>query len=1163
MAGVGRALDEVLASVGSPTNPDGGSLDIRDIYGHDKSEIELLQLIEKSQYLVYRSASIPFLTSQNKWSFKRHTNNRLRGDRSTIEGHKKVMQTVGLLQDLGGEPFAVQTQDVDVEDEYELCHWASRSEGLKEAWEEDVAKTNQAVQISVQNGFKRVKVFARNSPDWLTIFLVALGNMGNSEATISTVLEKWASTTDIESAFKRKAKVMQWTTMNLTQSQHDETKFTFVNSLRRNWWVTYKGYEVCNSFYKEVVRTPMGRIEPGVTEDSKVWQVLHDKMKTEVDTRSMTVQMQEKVFRAANDILRILKGECPYAVVDCILLFMPPNGGGGWGKCSLLPTGLPLLTQYSLHGIKSLLTPMSDTSALQKHQAAKTQQDKEENLLRRRAEGRGGRAGGARGGGVCRGSRGRGRVARSFSGGVCRGGRVRGSGAARSRSGAGPPKAAAAAADASLVAASGETALIAITNGDQEKEEPTDQDFTEGGDHDIAFDSFEKCQAYMRKIDATKSQSAKIVAFKYAALYGCLSGSPVPIWIKGKKKLVKGYDNLRKIWKQDMYKSSRKLQPRASDADFPSGAFVALEDDADEQSQNEQNIEQALEELKDNFPAVEAFLEENHVGEMPTLAHLVAGKALNATMLAMLQATSGGNPLEDPDKAYVVVTKAAHEQVGSLMPAKFEEVAAFIDMVRSKQQEGLLKHCPSAEALFKRDFGVFRARCEIMSLTMHIISTLGVQQFLKREGPVVIPKPYLAQLGISIAKGLSELYDLSRGSIDSKPTVLNDMLVAGDGSWESFYEALMGEIDGLVIHTTLHDGIGFNDKLRTLTAELTSCKAKGAAAILEQFHLDATSFEITAQIEVFPAARQELLVKVEEKFKSLHPAHVKAAAILENPIAYLLNSLKEAYSPSGPPRPPNGEQLVGKDGNAAADASGTADAVDEDPVMPLQRYLKRLADKECEDADDAKFSVRQTRIIVAALNFKVAELPGANEVCNLCVSRLDFAEEMGKIRFVVQGDGSLRIPFQGRVVDAKLAGNLNKSMLLPLGDSDKHGPALFVDGSGCWNSSRSDWSCAWFIAKLPAPKENTTGKKQKTGQQQKPGPIATHKIVFEPICFKVGGEAYRYQLPYLVDIKFDGEDMRAKLKDQGGVLYRERIAFDSQELVRIKKSKLMKSFVTM
>ena len=89
MADVGRALDEVLASVGSATDADGGSLDIRDVYGHDKNEIEVLQLIEKSPYLVSRSASVPFFTSKNARNFKRHKNNRLRGDRSTIEGHKQ------------------------------------------------------------------------------------------------------------------------------------------------------------------------------------------------------------------------------------------------------------------------------------------------------------------------------------------------------------------------------------------------------------------------------------------------------------------------------------------------------------------------------------------------------------------------------------------------------------------------------------------------------------------------------------------------------------------------------------------------------------------------------------------------------------------------------------------------------------------------------------------------------------------------------------------------------------------------------------------------------------------------------------------------------------------------------------------------------------------
>ena len=56
-----------------------------------------------------------------------------------------------------------------------------------------------------------------------------------------------------------------------------------------------------------------------------------------------------------------------------------------------------------------------------------------------------------------------------------------------------------------------------------------------------------------------------------------------------------------------------------------------------------------------------------------------------------------------------------------------------------------------------------------------------------------------------MAKGPRELCDSSRGSIDSKPTVLNNILDAGDGACESFYEALKGEIDGLVMQTTLNE----------------------------------------------------------------------------------------------------------------------------------------------------------------------------------------------------------------------------------------------------------------------------------------------------------------------------------------------------------------------
>ena len=79
------------------------------------------------------------------------------------------------------------------------------------------------------------------------MFLVALGNSCNCHATITTIVEKWVGTLEIELAFKRKAHVMRWTSTTLTQKKHDEVKFVFVDGVRRGHYTNYKSYEVCNT----------------------------------------------------------------------------------------------------------------------------------------------------------------------------------------------------------------------------------------------------------------------------------------------------------------------------------------------------------------------------------------------------------------------------------------------------------------------------------------------------------------------------------------------------------------------------------------------------------------------------------------------------------------------------------------------------------------------------------------------------------------------------------------------------------------------------------------------------------------------------------------------------------------------------------------------------
>ena len=128
-----------------------------------------------------------------------------RGDASSVQSKKEAIKKVGILQDMGGGPFAMQDCDPSNHHQYSLLHHATRVEGLYAAFEEDTSKRNVAVQSSVSNGLKLAKVYSRDTPVWATTFLVNLGNSLNNEATLTTIIEKFMATKELEAPWKRKA----------------------------------------------------------------------------------------------------------------------------------------------------------------------------------------------------------------------------------------------------------------------------------------------------------------------------------------------------------------------------------------------------------------------------------------------------------------------------------------------------------------------------------------------------------------------------------------------------------------------------------------------------------------------------------------------------------------------------------------------------------------------------------------------------------------------------------------------------------------------------------------------------------------------------------------------------------------------------------------------
>ena len=293
-----KCLNEVIAGIrGKPGDPGASEfgdepIDIRDVFGHDKSDLELLQAVDQTPFFISKGTHIPFLTSTGRWAFRRGRYNMLRGDASSITDHRKSLRSVGLIQELGGEPFVMQSENPDDNETYEVCHFASRFESLHLEWLADKDKTCKPIQLSFENGARKCKVYSRNSPAWLHIFLVACGNVGNGTATVTTILEKWTATKDIEPAWRRKYNTMNWNTNSWTQKTHDDTKFEFINALRQGWWVDYQSYEVSNTFYKSATKE---RNNPqDKTSTATVWDVLYNRCRDEVDLSCMAIPMQNK-----------------------------------------------------------------------------------------------------------------------------------------------------------------------------------------------------------------------------------------------------------------------------------------------------------------------------------------------------------------------------------------------------------------------------------------------------------------------------------------------------------------------------------------------------------------------------------------------------------------------------------------------------------------------------------------------------------------------------------------------------------------------------------------------------------------------------------------------------------------------------------------------------
>ena len=352
--------------------------------------------------------------------------------------------------------------------------------------------------------------------------------------------------------------------------------------------------------------------------------------------------------------------------------------------------------------------------------------------------------------------------------------------------------------------------------------------------------------------------------------------------------------------------------------------------------------------------------------------------------------------------------------------------------------------------------------------------------------------------------------------------------------------------------------------LRTLVLVLKSFQALEIAK----------DIEADSNLDVFPAARQQYVTQVLEKFDAAHPDHVKSLAIMGDPLSWMLKTLKSTHISPAKAKP-------GQPGPVKVSTVSTTDSQDrlsQDQLAPagdgdiqLSKWLEHVASTELasykDDASRDTFgsttSLIMKKNIIAALNVEFAKrhVHSINEGCNLYIKAPCLDEDAGPLQssdVFRQSEGATMLPFFGRAVDLNSATHVSRNYLLPLGDSGGNGPTLYLDGSGNVNTARSDICPAWLIKRLPLapPPEKKSEKKASKALLS----YATHEIKFEKFEFEVFDKQFSYDMPILVDI----EGTPSGFKEDGTPkpLFRELIDFDKIDLPKsARPDRVQKGFV--
>ena len=119
------------------------------------------------------------------------------------------METVGILKNLRKGPWVIPEHPHNAivpGGKYTNLHWGTLIDGAKAAYLADAQKQNVVLQAAISAGIGDCIVFSNKTPFIIKQWLTAVGNRGNKDAKVTTFVEVYKSTPQIQAAWTRKCK---------------------------------------------------------------------------------------------------------------------------------------------------------------------------------------------------------------------------------------------------------------------------------------------------------------------------------------------------------------------------------------------------------------------------------------------------------------------------------------------------------------------------------------------------------------------------------------------------------------------------------------------------------------------------------------------------------------------------------------------------------------------------------------------------------------------------------------------------------------------------------------------------------------------------------------------------------------------------------------------